>query len=72
MNAKILIHVICNEAMIYLLLYDLHDCAFKGCLQDSLANSKIISYKTNDLVEYLTMKLLILNKILQPILSTWN
>ena len=42
MNAKILIHVICNDAMIYLLLYNLHDCAFKGCLQDSLANSEII------------------------------
>ena len=29
MNAKISVFVICIEATIYLLLYDLHDCTFK-------------------------------------------
>ena len=29
MNAKISLFVICIEAIIYLLLYDLHDCTFK-------------------------------------------
>ena len=28
MNAKISVFVICFEAIIYLLLYNLHDCAF--------------------------------------------
>ena len=28
MNAKILLFFICVEAIIYLLLYDLHDCTF--------------------------------------------
>ena len=30
MNAKISVFVICVEAIIYLLLYNLHDCTFKG------------------------------------------
>ena len=30
MNAKISVFVICVEAIIYLLLYDLHDCTFNG------------------------------------------
>ena len=30
MNAKISVFVICVEATIYLLLYDLHDCTFKA------------------------------------------
>ena len=29
MNAKISVYVICAEAIIYLLLYNLHDCTFK-------------------------------------------
>ena len=29
MNAKISVFVICIEAIIYLLLYNLHDCTFK-------------------------------------------
>ena len=29
MNAKISVFVICVEAIIYSLLYDLHDCTFK-------------------------------------------
>ena len=29
MNAKISVFVICVEAIIYLLLYNLHDCTFK-------------------------------------------
>ena len=31
-NAKISVFVICFEAIIYLLLYNLHDCAFKESL----------------------------------------
>ena len=30
MNVTISVFVICVEAMIYLLLYNLHDCTFKG------------------------------------------
>ena len=29
MNAKISLFIICVEAIIYLLLYNLHECAFK-------------------------------------------
>ena len=29
MNAKVLVFVICVEVIIYLLLYNWHDCAFK-------------------------------------------
>ena len=29
MNAKISVFIICAEAIIYLLLYNLHDCTFK-------------------------------------------
>ena len=29
MNAKISVFVICVKAIIYLLLYNLHDCTFK-------------------------------------------
>ena len=32
MNVKIVVFVICDEAIIYLLLYNLHDCAFKNFL----------------------------------------
>ena len=30
MNAKISVIIICVEAVIYLLLYNLHDCTFKS------------------------------------------
>ena len=30
MNAKISVIIICVEAIIYLLLYNLHDCTFKS------------------------------------------
>ena len=30
MNAKISVFVICVEVIIYLLLYNLHDCTFKN------------------------------------------
>ena len=33
MNAKISVFVFCIEAIIYLLLYNLHDCTFKNILQ---------------------------------------
>ena len=29
MNVKISLFVVCIEAIVYLLLYDLHDCTFK-------------------------------------------
>ena len=35
MNAKISVFIICVEAIIYLLLYNLHDCTFK-CLLKSI------------------------------------
>ena len=34
MNAKISVFIICVEAIIYMLLYDLHDCTFKTRLHD--------------------------------------
>ena len=36
MNVKISVFVICVEAIIYLLLYNLHDCAFKLFYQFSI------------------------------------
>ena len=32
MNAKILVPVICVEAILYLLLCNLHDCTFRHCI----------------------------------------
>ena len=37
MNAKISVFVICVKEIIYLLLYNLHDCTFKGTLMLSLS-----------------------------------
>ena len=42
MNAKISMLVICVEAIIYLLLYNLHECNFNG---DSITNNKISNHK---------------------------
>ena len=42
MNAKISVFVICVEAIIYLLLYNLHDCSFKA---HTLNDLQIISYE---------------------------
>ena len=36
MNAKFSVFIICAEAIIYFLIYNLHDCAFKGCTMYSL------------------------------------
>ena len=36
MNAKMLVFVICVEAIIYCLLYDLHDCPFKRDLWEMI------------------------------------
>ena len=36
MNVTISVFVVCVEAMIYLLLHNLHDCTFKGELHLSL------------------------------------
>ena len=36
MNAKISVFVICVEAIIHLLLYNLHDCTFKGSSTERL------------------------------------
>ena len=35
MNAKVSVFVICFEAIIYLLLYNLHDCTFKHFMESS-------------------------------------
>ena len=45
MNAKISVFVICAEVMIYLLLYNLHDCTFKRflCKDKSSQNFLVIS-----------------------------
>ena len=42
MNAKILVFAICVKAIIYLLLYNLHDCAFKKI--DGLRNCILWHY----------------------------
>ena len=39
MDAKISVFVIYVEAIIYLLLYNLHDCIFKGCFLNSSSNA---------------------------------
>ena len=38
MNAKISVSVICVEAIIYLLLYNLHDCTFEKTDESILKN----------------------------------
>ena len=43
MNTKISIFVICVEAMIYLLLRNLHYCTFKQLNNDYLENSESTS-----------------------------
>ena len=35
MNVKISVFVICVEAIIYLLFYNLHDCTFNVCVLES-------------------------------------
>ena len=40
MNAKISVFVICVEAIIYLLLYNLHECTFKYAEHLREENSK--------------------------------
>ena len=39
MNAKILVFAVCVKTILYLLLHDLHDCAFK-ILSYSVMNQK--------------------------------
>ena len=42
-TSKISVSVICVEAIIYLLLYNLHDCAFKGYLpQKMITNENVV------------------------------
>ena len=41
MNAKVSVFAICVEAIIYLLLYNLHDCTFKYSEHLREENSKI-------------------------------
>ena len=40
-NAKISVFVICVEAIIYLLLYNLHDCTFKG-IDEKLPKNRLL------------------------------
>ena len=56
MNVKISVFVICIETIIYLLLYNLHDCTFKLSNQNQAKTFKVnmickvkITYKVIDL-----------------------
>ena len=42
MNAKVLVFVICVEAIIYLLLYNLHDCTFNLAMRSSVDTIKCL------------------------------
>ena len=45
MNAKISVFVICVEAIIYLLLYNLHDCTFNTSYRETAAKrATLISF----------------------------
>ena len=65
MNAKISVFFICVEAIIYLPLYNLHDCNFKGCLPQNLLSPllNILSVRTfknltvRDMISYDAWKL---------------
>ena len=50
MNAEISLFVICVEAIIYLLLYDLHDCTFKFVQVTTLV--KTLSKLTRQIQEH--------------------
>ena len=43
MNAKISVLVSCNEAMIYLLLYDLRDSTFKDIRSEKISQVSFVS-----------------------------
>ena len=45
MNAKISVFVICVEVIIYLLLYNLHDCSFKICYAIFKEMAKILKVR---------------------------
>ena len=51
MNAKISVFVICVKAIMYLLLYDLHDYAFKESryIASCSANTQLIDFANIDL-----------------------
>ena len=53
MNAKISVFVIWVEAIIYLLLYNLHDCAFKNEQKGFLSSNEIKKKLTNNLSVFL-------------------
>ena len=40
MNAKMSLFVICVEAIIYLLLYNLHDCTFNNHVNNTVSSSR--------------------------------
>ena len=44
MNAKISVFVICIETVIYLLLYNLHDCTFNGLHINYIFNLETIPF----------------------------
>ena len=56
MNVKILVFVICVEAIIYLLLYNLHDCTFKRPLFLHIFRSS--STEQVRVLQYLRLELL--------------
>ena len=67
MNVKIPVFVICVEAVIYLLLYNLHECTFKFCICDKLKTIVPTSAKIfiTTLADILTLNKEILKNISQ-------
>ena len=49
MNAKISVFVICVKVIIYLLLYGLHECTFKGNAQfvQKVTSEPLMDFKQN-------------------------
>ena len=50
MNAKISVFVTCVEAIIYLLLYDFHDCAFKCKQKSKIKDARFEFYKKQPII----------------------
>ena len=75
MNAKISAVVICVEAIIYLLLYNLHDCTFKNSRrrQDSLSTTSCtyLKFFTVSIVKDTHMEKAPLNKT-TALTKSWN
>ena len=57
MNAKIFVFVICIEAIIYLLLYNLDDCTFKEHIQKENNNFNTKAASVGQISKIITVKL---------------